>query len=246
MMHSQKRQFLLLLIGPFLLTGCLSSMIKNIIKDSPVPNWIGIHENPRVGDYAIHRQKNGNLVRYEIMSEEGELYEVSQRFIKTTLVTSTLKTFSVNVFVDKNGYVKKAFFVDLKSKKRDRLKVARTGDLGYIEDPKVVHNKNIITTEVVTEAGTFMVDRFRVFNFNIYKNGVKVRATQIQLIHPKAKFQVVSLRVTAETRMEAAKVLSMMVKFIPGDPVSKYLINFLLGKLEQNEYHNSAELIKMN
>ena len=91
-----------------------------------------------------------------------------------------------------------------------------------------------------------MVDRFRVFNYDTYQKGVKVKVTQVQLIHPKVKFQVVSIRATAETKMEAAKIISMMVKFIPGDPVSKYLLNFLLGKLEHSEYYNTAELIKMN
>lgn len=233
-------------------TGCitnslLKSMIRqNLSQNGTFPNWIGIHKNPKVGDFAEHQALDGSVIRYEILSQKGPYYEISQRHVNASGSASVLLELSFNLIVDKNGNAQEGYVVDLTSGERDRIRIAGPGENGYVSNVEVVTNRRLLPESVVTPAGEFAISEFRVYEYYLYQNGVLVKGTQTQLIHPDVKFQIVRLRAGASTEFPAVTVVRTIASFAPGDPVQKRVIDFLLGKLEKQEYTNGSDLIRQN
>lgn len=142
-----KKLSLILVFLSFLTSGCISNGMfrEAMLQNGFVPNWVGLHKNPKVGDFSEYRGMDGSVFRLEVLSEKDGLYEVAQTTLESS--SSVLKEFSFNLFVDRDGNVTKADMVELATGQRDPIKVATPGKSGYIHSSRSVPNRNLITDE---------------------------------------------------------------------------------------------------
>ena len=64
---------LLILVSiPALFLSCTSFLVKEMMRNSAVPNWIYIHTDPQVGDYALHETAQGAVVKYRVEDSAGQ------------------------------------------------------------------------------------------------------------------------------------------------------------------------------
>lgn len=218
-------------------TSCTGLVVRAIIKSQgAVPNWVAMHENPKVGDYAIHRIQNGNLVRYEILSKQGDLFEMSQKFTEVGIMDKIngLQSFSFRIMVDKDGYVKGGFMDDYAGDSYP-LRVVGPGEVGYFDNMQLLPNNEIIGTE----AGSFECKTVRTYNYKLVTGMGQVTMRGVAFLNPKVKFQIIRMLATVDNDMP---LVDLMNQASPQTGLLKFVMNRYSGS-SSNKI--SAELIEM-
>jgi hypothetical protein len=233
-----------LVLSLFTISGCATVAVKSM-QEAPVHNWIYLHPNYKVGDYAIfesidHAQK----MKFEIASIEDGLIEVKISWLQAQTIVDFLRNLSYHLFADENGHIQKAFLYDKQSGVRRSLKIAEPGDYNYIDDPKSVllKRKEIITTK----AGTFEIGNVIVFNQHISNFALTAKVTSVYFIHPGVKFGLVRERDVMESYLQLAELIEYIVKLSPLSTVQKSIMNYIINNAKDTKHYWGLDLIETN
>jgi len=258
MKYASSRVIILVFLAALHLIGCVSAdpaimkakVLQILQRDRRAPNWFSIHKNPKVGDFAEYQGLDGSLTRTEILSQKGNLYEVANIVLK--VVNHTPKTAKImedivlSCFVTITGYCQEAYIFDKETGKKFSIQVAKPGDDFYVEYPQPIDTEKVFGETIITPVGEKKISQVMVRTTKVYAAGVSMNMTATYLIHPDVKFQVVRIRFINAMKLQPVTVVHTLQNYIPGDPVQKRIIDFVLGKLEKQEYQNGSDLIRQN
>lgn len=252
------RSLLSVLFAALSLTGCVSAdpaavkaMVLQIMQtDSRAPNWFPIHKKPRVGDFAEYQGIDGSRTRTEILSQKGNLYEVANIFLKVVndnpAAAKTLEDIVISCFVTTTGYCQEAYVFDKETGKRFPLQVAGPGDHFYVESPQLVVTEKPFEETIQTPVGEKKISQVMVLSTKVSVTGVSMNMTATYLMHPDVKFQVVRYRFVNAIKIQPVTVIRTLQSYAPGDPAQKWVIDMVLGKLENHEYETGSDLVRSN
>ena len=180
---------LLYLLPLLFFLSCLSPLVKSAVRSTHIPNWIYIHENPQVGDYAVHGTAQEADIRYEVYAVSEDSIEVSQRFIDTGfLLGSGLDEFEVRALLDRQGFVQEAYLLQDDGRKT-RLPVAGPGQNGHIGQISRFKSSGLLHVE----AGYFAVTEVRAFEMWTMKGLLPGKVTVVHYGNPEVPFGVVKI-----------------------------------------------------
>lgn len=164
-------------------------VIKHTLRTTQVPNWIYVHKDPQVGDYAVHRTAQGAIIRYEIRSIEDDRIEVSQRIEDTgMLFGSGLDEFEHRVFVNSQGFVREAYLLE-DDGRRTELPIAVAGQNGHIGRMGRYSSSGLLHVD----AGYFAVTEVRAFEMWTMTGLTPGTITVVHYGNPEVKFGVVKI-----------------------------------------------------
>lgn len=125
-----------------LFTSCMSMVMDAGFSQMKSPNYIPLHENAQIGDYSIYKSitkseamvnpESVSKARYEVVGKEGVLYVIRLRFFETAV--SSMEKFGFEYWVDKEGWVKKAFLLKGKGDDIEKtvIDIAMPKELGHV------------------------------------------------------------------------------------------------------------------
>ena len=209
---------LIVATSALILTSCMSMIVKNTIKDTPITNRIVLHNNVRQGDYAVYRTLTDigdpqletvtgeTTVRIEVESVNGNEIHIKQTTNSTGMSGMFVNNIVFNMITDKDGNVKSASYTD--GEEIVPLKIAQPGDDIYNEYQKVNksdHKKWNIPENITVPAGTFKVDAMY-YNDKKYedKNDIFYMGTK------KVNFYHVATMITDEDTRELKKITELI------------------------------------
>lgn len=234
--------FLMLFL--FAISGCATVAVKSM-QEAPVHNWIYLHPDYKVGDYAIFESiDQAQKMKFEIASIKDGLIEVKISWLQAQTIVAFLKNLSYHLFADENGHVQTAFLYDKRSGVKRPIKIAGPGDYNYIDDPKSVllKRKEIITTK----AGTFEIENVIVFNQHISNFALTAKVTSIYFVHPGVKFGLVRERDVMESHVQLVELIEYIVKLSPLSTVQKSITNYIMNKAKDTKHIWGLDLIETN
>ena len=155
-------------------TGCLSAIVKNSVKDTPIANRIDIHSGARTGDYAVLRAINsetskdpaasmlaGNTTStMKVLKKSNGYITIGQETSTSMIGGGFMNSLVFQITADYRGNVRSGCMIDTRSGEKTPLKIARNGDKNYYH-VKTVSNTQLrkwgIPTRITVPAGTFSV-----------------------------------------------------------------------------------------
>lgn len=167
----KKTIFLLTITSILLLTSCMNMMLQTTIKDTPISNKIMLHDNVRVGDYAIYKSKisaedeeskkmiGQTTVTVQVIDRRRNNITIKQIINSTGMAALFASTMEFELTSDDNGNIKSGYFYD--GPEKIPLKIAKEGDDVYNTFGKLNktdHRTWNIPGEVTVPAGTYKVD----------------------------------------------------------------------------------------
>ncbi|MDA3884760.1 MAG: hypothetical protein PF638_04120 [Candidatus Delongbacteria bacterium] len=193
-------------ISMLLLTSCMSMMLQSTIKNTPISNKIMLHDNVRVGDYAVYKSKiDAEDEQSKAMIGETtvtvQITEINRSgvYIKQTVQTTGVaaifaNTMEFNLVSDREGNIKSGYFYD--GPEKIPLNIAKPGDAAYNTFEKLNktdHKKWNIPREVTVPAGIFTVDA-------MYYNDkdTKLGTHSVYLVSDKVSFYNVATMLVEE------------------------------------------------
>lgn len=129
------------------------------LHEFSISNFVPIHKNPRVGDYAITIADDNVMSKKEVVevTEHTTTYRESVSFMKAEDQEFNTDAPYYKV-VDHKGKVLKAW-IKYANGKKHRVPVTRPGESGSIQNySKVNINESALKKQVVTKAGRLKVD----------------------------------------------------------------------------------------
>ncbi|NOR45927.1 MAG: DUF1684 domain-containing protein [Candidatus Delongbacteria bacterium] len=171
--ETKMKKFLLLItvLSTLLLTSCMSMMLQSTIKNTPISNKIMLHDNIRVGDYAIYKSKietedeqskamiGETTVTVKVTNITRNRVTISQTMHTTGVAAIFANTMEFELISDKEGNIISGIFYQ--GPEKIALKIAKPGDAVYNTFGKLNktdHKKWEIPRKVTVPAGTFTVD----------------------------------------------------------------------------------------
>ncbi|MBN2790348.1 MAG: hypothetical protein JXR69_09180 [Candidatus Delongbacteria bacterium] len=167
----KKTILLLIMTLTLVLTSCMNMMLQSTMKNTPISNKIMLHDNIRVGDYAVYRSKidaedeqskkmaGETTVTVQITDINRSGVNIKQTAHTTGVAAIFANTIEFDLVSDREGNIKTGFFYD--GPEKIPLKIAKPGDAAYNTFGKLNktdHKKWNIPREVTVPAGTFTVD----------------------------------------------------------------------------------------
>ncbi|PJZ47973.1 hypothetical protein [Leptospira saintgironsiae] len=220
-----------------LTTYCASlvptGMVKGLVESAPSANWIPIHSNPKVGDFAVYQGLDGTKTKVEIMSQKGAIFEVKNTFLETSSLLHFMKDYEEHLFIDKEGYAKEGFMIEISTSRKITKRVANEKDVGYIPNPKSFGVKKTNLT-ITTKAGTFKIDSIIV----IAKDFANGKFNAMYFISPQAKFGMVQSRVVGSADLQ----LDTLATLISGNN----LVGYIVGEFGKLNFKEGADLVESN
>ena len=156
-------------------TGCISSIVKNAVKDTPIANRIDIHSGARKGDYAVLKSvKNEELKKdpgasmmagettttISVVQKGGGYITIRQEVATSMIAAGFMNNLVFEITADYSGNVVKGFLIDTESGEKTPLKIAKAGDKNYYASKPVSAaqmQKWGIPARITVPAGTFSV-----------------------------------------------------------------------------------------
>lgn len=161
----------LLMVSMLLLTSCMSMMLQSTIKNTPISNKIMLHDNVRVGDYAIYKSKvdaedeqskamiGETTVTVKVTNVTRNRVTILQTMKTTGVAAIFANTMEFELISDLDGNIQSGSFYE--GPEKTPLKIAKPGDDVYNTFGKLNktdHKKWNIPGEITVPAGTFKVD----------------------------------------------------------------------------------------
>ncbi|MDA3837990.1 MAG: hypothetical protein PF574_03300 [Candidatus Delongbacteria bacterium] len=158
-------------ISMLLLTSCMSMMLQSTIKETPISNKIMLHDNVKVGDYAIYKSKvdsedeqskamiGETTVTVQVTNVTRNKVTISQTMNTTGVAAMFANTMEFELIADLKGNIESGTFYQ--GTEKIPLKIAKPGDDVYNTFGKLNktdHRKWNIPREVTVPAGTFTCD----------------------------------------------------------------------------------------
>lgn len=183
-------------LSALLLTSCMSMIVKNTIRDTPIGNKIILHDNAKTGDYAVYRaglsdedpqaqaMMGETTVNVQIVSAKGNDVHIRHATNSTGMSGMFVNNIVFEIFSDKEGNVKRGTYND--GKETIELKIAGPGDENYNEFlplKKADRDAWNIPERITVPAGTFDVEAMY---YNDKQNTDDIQA--VYLGSKKAKF----------------------------------------------------------
>ncbi|MBN2041338.1 MAG: hypothetical protein JW864_14960 [Spirochaetes bacterium] len=190
---------ILLLLMAVSTIGCLSSIVKNAAKDTPISNKIDIHSGAAKGDYAVLKSvKNDEMkndatasmmtgettTTFKIVKKGSGHLTIRQEISTSMIGASFMNNLVFEITSDYKGNVVKGFLIDADSGERTPLKIAKQGDDNYYAAKPVSASqlkKWGIPTRIKVPAGIFSVK-------GIMSKSDDSENIVVFLMNPKAKF----------------------------------------------------------
>ena len=227
---------------PVLLTllpvlSCTSLLVKQIMRSTPVPNWVYIHQNPAPGDYAIHETAQGAKVRYLVHSVTEQRVEVSQRFVSTgILFGSGLDDVEYRIFLDFSGNVMEAFLYE-DDGDQTKLPIAGPGDNGFVQD---VNDVRVEASDLMrVEAGYFQITELRVHRLQSVGSWGPEEITIIHYGNPEVPFGIVEIVGYQSSQLS----YSQFANFVK-DSGTRLALDVVLRFLDKKYNKIQAELVE--
>lgn len=231
-----------LFIFVFTLNGCAAnSIIFSLMKDEPVIGKMYIHESPRVGDKAVFYSPNQDRAGYvtELVAIENGLYKVHWYFNDES--TGRIRK---QLFVTREGEVKRAELVNLDSGEAHPLVIARVGDSGFL----LKHEEKIFITPQLVKIGNKQYTVTSAVTYNIHHQAGygfgDMRATTIELISPEVPFGVVKSVQDLSLSQGLMDYLDIVFKLAnPSEFRRDSVLNDFLERLQQGEVQLKQEYV---
>ena len=132
-----------ILSASVLFTSCMSLIMGAGFSNMKSPDYIPLHKNVKIGDYAILKSftkteavinpESTTKSRFEVIGKEGNLYVVRISFFEAAI--PAMENYGFEDWVDKDGWVKKAFLLEGKgdATKKTVQTIAKKGETGFME-----------------------------------------------------------------------------------------------------------------
>jgi hypothetical protein len=225
----------------FLLCGCATAYV-DAIKKSSAPNWILLHENPKVGDYAVYESKDKeDGFRFEVVEVEKNLIHIRRSVTKAAYFESAAKNHVYNYKVRPSGDVVQAYLEALDSNERTPLSISRSGDSEYIKDPK---SSFMDWDELIeTKLGTYKVKKVLAYNTIARSSSGSTRFNYRFFLNPDVKFGYVRMHLVyvinfTEDRSAQAKLARQLDSDVGDmDTVATGIANLIAGGAHELVYN---------
>jgi len=117
-------------------TSSFQNKMKSLIQSAKAPNFMHIHNNPIVGDYALQRLKFKwieMMNHFEIIDKKGDIYTVKYTPYTTSKMLSAMNCYFFSLYVYADGQVLAAFIHDKEDEANNfQIDVAGPDDPGYV------------------------------------------------------------------------------------------------------------------
>ncbi|HCL55549.1 MAG TPA: hypothetical protein DHW82_00865 [Spirochaetia bacterium] len=190
-----KKLFMVIFAGmTILLSSCIGSMIKSAMISAPYANFISLHSNPKVGDYAVLSSQD-DLTTYKYMITSVNDESVFVKLVINSKESEYFNDFYWELETDLKGNVKNAYLVSLNGD-RDKLTIATPGKMGYFYPIQAETNelKKFVEENTKekfkTSAGSFDVKAE--FYESIVNYGNVNKLITVMFVNPDVKFLTVA------------------------------------------------------
>jgi hypothetical protein len=231
-------------VGLLLVSGNSYSgrnMMKKVMEDTATYNWVYINEEAKVGTFSRFESKDKDyIMRYEMLSEKNGIYEMKVGFEKAPRMAGYLKGLEWHYMITADGFVKRAYLLDLKSGTEVEMRIAGEGEVGYLA-PETIKLKKAETVETGVE--TFKVQEVVVYNLLVNLWFGKAEVTYVDFIAEGVPFGIVMKQETQSVKMPASEVLDFIGTINPM-AAPNALMRFLLDKSGKASYKRTWTLIE--
>ncbi len=116
----------------------MNNFAKNIIVKYPVQSVVLIHQDPKIGDFAILKDASNNFkITYEVMDISNDLLHVKllikQKPSGPSCQFISFREYFYELIIDRNGKVQKALLVDPVTKEKTGIKINKSKESGIIK-----------------------------------------------------------------------------------------------------------------
>ena len=236
---------LVIMLSLFFLQSCASNIVFDSYKKNAIWNWIPLHKNPKVGDYAIYENdKKDEKYRLEIISIKKGQVHVRKSWIKPPSFGGSLVDNDLNFISNSKGLVSKAYFENKKDGKIVILKIAKNGDPQFIKNTV----PQDLIKEISTKKGTLKVEKSISFSNIEIKSSNVSKHSYLFYLNPKVKFRLVRMEFIVDIRFtndssESAKVAKQLDSGMSGmDSIATGIANWIGG----GKHYYNINLIESN
>lgn len=228
----------------FSLGGCASVAVAPL-KEVKGFNRVFLHENPKIGDYAVYGNADGShLMKREIVNIRGDILEISTTFPKTPEIISPLREISFGSFVRRDGTVLEAWMLNLSNGRKTALAIAGPGDYNYVDEQSW---KTLPVPETITtKAGTYRTDKVIVFTQRMNIPGVNMLTTSIWYFDPHVKFGLIRQHNISESDVTIVEVAAFINKMSPVGQLYKSLNSYIIDKSRHQTHTSQFDLVETN
>jgi hypothetical protein len=211
------KNYLVIIVIPLMLNGCLSSYIKNEIKQTDVGQKINIHENPQIGDYAVLKDSEDDTeMIQEIIDIKNNSVHIKFRikFNLDSLFTTLMGSVNNSHFeflTDKKGKTLEAYFIDPENNEKDILGISNEKIKTHI-----VEGDYLITTK----AGNFKTklvwhtekdEEGILYNITFLSKNVKFNTVRSFTFSSKKKFEkFISLSINKKIKYKPENIIELV------------------------------------
>ncbi len=154
-----KKIFIPILALAVIQTGCLGSLIRNSIKDTPIANKMIIHSGARVGDYAVLQGPDGkSQITMRIKRYAGSLLVIETDTSSNLFRLGMSSVAKIEIWATRSGSIRRGYLID--GTERIPLKIAKYGQNGYLKKIRLSYSlkkKLGITNKIKVPAGTYYI-----------------------------------------------------------------------------------------
>lgn len=225
--------------------GCASVSVVPMMKQVKGFNRVFLHENPKIGDYAVYGNADGShLMKREIVNISGDVLEIKTTFPKTPQIISGLQDISFGSFVRRDGTVIEAWMLNLRTGDKNALAIAGPGDYNYVDEQSW---KTLPAPEtIVTKAGTYSTDKVIVFTQRLNMPGVNMLTTSVWYFDPHVKFGLVRQHNISESDVTIVEVAAFINKMSPVGQLYKSLNSYIIDKSRHQTHTSRFDLVETN
>lgn len=228
----------------FSIAGCTSIMVAPM-KGVKGFNRIFLHENPKVGDYALYGNSDDtHRMKREIVDIREGIVEIRTTFPDTPGNISTLRFISFGSFVRKDGTVTEAWMLNTRNGQKTPLAISQPGDYNYVGEQSLMTLP--VPETIATKAGTYSTDKVIVSTQRMNIPGANILTTSIWYFDSRVKFGLVRQHNISETDVTIVDVAAFINKISPVPQKYKSLSIYIIENSRHHTRTSKLDLIETN
>lgn len=199
-------------------------------------NWIYLHKNPQVGDYAIYEdEKYGMGMKYEILSQNGPLFHVRGSFTKLGTADEVYRNLVWHYIVSADGLVKEGY-MEVDGEKIIQ-KIPQKGEEAYIE-PNFLELKTSETMQVNQK--NLVVSHMVLFHTLSDYGFMTIKSTMVTYVNPTIPFGSLRMDELDSAQMPLLDIINFVSDAImksanmPMSSVVKKVRDLILDKVKDS------------
>lgn len=228
------------------LAAC-ASMVANLAVSTPVPNYVYLHAEPRVGDFANYQSLDrSQLMRIEVAGVDGE---GANRIVLVRAYWPRAEGFAAGFLrehayefrVRANGEVIGAALLHRPTNTRRQVMPAGPGQIGYIHDPQLRPLTQPETAQFQT--GPLTVNSVLMYEEQRQTAAGSQRITSTNFISHDVPFGLVRQINVLATEIKALDVAQRIARYAGAGNVVAEISGWLLGKMKRQRMEAGMELV---